>query len=800
MRLRFSLLLLAASVAAFSQNPKTITGAVQDALGRPVAGATVTLQNARGAVLGTTQTGRDGRYQLAETPGASLLRASRSGLAPASEPVSAHPAPLVLGLAPVQISVNVTATGLSLPEAQVGNATATISAQALQRLNPKQAVAALRLQPGMGVVQSGQTGEVTSVFVRGAPADFTKVLLNGVPIQRIDLGGFDFSTLLPAGLGEMQILRGPDSVIYGSDAAAGVIAISTRRGDQVEAPELEVATQAGAYATVMQSDQLLGFHGGFDYALRFGYLNTHNQIPDAQFRDNTYGADLGWKLTMPWSAQPAELRLQVQRIFENNGEPGGILDYGIPQGTFKNQGETYSSLHFQQQITPVWHQSLRYTDARVNLMSEVPGPEGIPDGFGDFDGLPVTLTGANGYSVHGQAILDFGGTFPEISPSDTRRRDFNWDTDLSLGDRWSLIEGYRYYDERGLSSNVALSRHDHGAYAVLNGAIGSRLFMNGGISTDRNTPFGVNVDPQASAAFYPRLGAGFWGATRLRASAGKGLKDPSLEEEEFSLYQELLPQPGGAALIQQFGLRPLAPQRSRDFDVGLDQDLASGRARLSATWFDQRYYDLVEDVPQNALPTLGVPAAVVQAAIFGGEFNSLDERARGLELQGELQLAPGWRLRGNYTAAAARVLRSYSFDELAPAINPSFPNIPIGAFAPLVGMRPFRVPPQTGSVEAIYSGHRFTGVASAYFMSRRDDSTFLTDANFGNTMLLPNRNLDPAYGVVDLSGAWRVSPRWQLLAALDNAFNHSYQEVIGFPAPKIGVRVGIRFRWVPAVK
>jgi len=141
------------------------------------------------------------------------------------------------------------------------------------------------------------------------------------------------------------------------------------------------------------------------------------------------------------------------------------------------------------------------------------------------------------------------------------------------------------------------------------------------------------------------------------------------------------------------------------------------------------------------------------------------------------------------------VLRSYSFDAQAPATNPNFPGIAIGAFAPLVGARPFRVAPQTGSLEAVYNRDRFTGDVTAYFAARRDDSTFLTDSAFGNTLLLPNHNLDPAYGILDLAGSWRLTPRWQILAAVDNVLNHSYQEVIGYPGPKIAARVGIRMTW-----
>jgi iron complex outermembrane receptor protein/vitamin B12 transporter len=792
---RSCLLLLAALTPAFSQTLLPVHGRVLDALGRPVAAATVTAAGTSGQALATVQTDARGEYELSAPAGAVQLTARRAGFAAATEPLRASPAPLVLGLAPVETSINVTATGLSLPEAQVGNSVTTITRDDLTRGHPLQAAAVLRQQPGLGVVQSGQTGGVVSVFLRGAPANFTKVLLDGVPVQRLDLGGYDFANLAPVGLEEMQILRGPDSVLYGSDAAAGVIAVRTRRGSDVGAPEFDSTTLAGAYATLQQSNQLLGAVGGFDYALRYGYLGSHNQVPGSKFRNNTYGANLGWRLATGFGTAPADLRLTVQRNYADTGQPNALLFYGLPEGAFKHQAETYMGLSYTQQLTPQWRQQVRYSEARANLFSAIPAPAGLPDGLGDYLGLPVTITGANGYSVHGQAILSFGGAFPQLSPSDTRRRDLSAETTLQLAPAWSLVEGYRYYDERGVSSNAALRRHDHGAFVVLNGGLRNRIFLNAGVSLDHNTPFGTTANPQASLAWYPRLGGGSWGATRLRASAGTGLKEPELEVEQFSLYQELLSDPSGPGLIAQFHLRPLRPERSRDFDAGVDQFFAAGRGRLGVTWFEQRYYDLIEDIPASAFPALGIPAAVAQVALYGGEYNSLDQRARGLELSAAFQPDAHWRLRGDYTATAARVLRTYSFDAQAPAINPLLPGIPIGAFAPLAGARPFRVAPQTGSLEASYARGRFTGQAAAYFAARRDDSTFLTDSAFGNSLLLPNHNLDPAYGILDLAGSWRLTPRWQVLAAVDNALNHSYQEVIGYPGPRITARVGIKMTW-----
>ena len=692
---------------------------------------------------------------------------------------------------PQQTTINVTALGVPLPEAQLGNATAALSGTQLQDLNPLQADAGLRLLAGTAVIASGQTGAVTSIFLRGAPGDFTKVLLDGVPIQRLDLGGYDFSNLAPVGLAGIQILRGPDSVIYGSDAAAGVIALTTRRGSDGPGLEFDATTLAGPYATLLQSEQLLGHRGRFDFALRHGYTFTHNQQPGAGFRNNTYGANLGLRI-----APAATLRVDLQRSFADTGQPNALLFYGLSEGAFKHQGETYAALSFNQQITPIWSQRIQLTQSQANLYSVIPGPAGIPDGAGDFDGLPVTIVGANGSSATGSAILSFGGPFPQASPSDTLRRDLNWETSIAVAPEWNLIEGYRYYDERGLSSNAALSRHNNGAYAVLAGGLGHRLFANGGVSFDRNTPFGSSASPQASLAWYPRP------SMRVRASAGEGLKDPALEQEVFSLFNELDAAPGGAALIAQLGVTPLRPQRSRNADFGVDRYFLTGAGTLSLTWFDQRYYDVVEDIPPSAFAALGIPAAVAQAAPFGGEFNSLTTRARGLELESQLRLARAlggeWNLRGSYTATEARVLRSFSFDAQAPTFNPNIPGVAIGAFAPLVGGRPFRVPPQAASVSATYSRARFTGTAWATYTGRRDDSTFLTDANFGNTLLLPNHDLDPAYTLLNLAGSWRLSARWQLLGAVDNATDRQYQEVLGFPGPRLSARVGARFTWPSA--
>lgn len=138
-----------------------------------------------------------------------------------------------------------------------------------------------------------------------------------------------------------------------------------------------------------------------------------------------------------------------------------------------------------------------------------------------------------------------------------------------------------------------------------------------------------------------------------------------------------------------------------------------------------------------------------------------------------MRLASSLQLRASYTLTDARVLKSLSSDALYPSFNPAWPTIPIGAYSPLVGARPFRVAPDVGSVDLVWEQQRWTLDTSFYASSRRDDSTFLSDANFGSSLLLPNHDMAPAYGVVNVSGFVHLASSVSLHAAVDNLFDRS---------------------------
>jgi iron complex outermembrane receptor protein/vitamin B12 transporter len=142
------------------------------------------------------------------------------------------------------------------------------------------------------------------------------------------------------------------------------------------------------------------------------------------------------------------------------------------------------------------------------------------------------------------------------------------------------------------------------------------------------------------------------------------------------------------------------------------------------------------------------------------------------------------------------VQRSFSSDAVSPTTtDTNFPNIPIGIYSPLRGARPFRRPPQSGFASLTYTGKRWTGVLTGAFAGRSDDSTYLgySDLNQGNTLLLPNRDLDFGYAKVDLGATYQVKPWMAVYTQLDNLLSQQHIGPIGYPSLPFNFRTGLRF-------
>jgi vitamin B12 transporter len=239
------------------------------------------------------------------------------------------------------------------------------------------------------------------------------------------------------------------------------------------------------------------------------------------------------------------------------------------------------------------------------------------------------------------------------------------------------------------------------------------------------------------------------------------------------------------------GVPPTGAERTKSFDVGIEQGFWRGRGRVRASYFRNEFNDLIEFVSKSVLPQLGISTDAANATSFGAYVNSQSFRAQGLETSAEIQPSRELRLTASYTFLDAEVLKSLSDGVLSPAINPAFPNTPIGQYSPLTGARPFRRPANTGSLTIAYvRGPAQVGV-SGYFVGKSDDSTFLSDGFFGYSLLLPNKDLAAGYAKVDLSGSYLIHPMLRWFVSVENVLNQEYQPVSGVPALPAAFRTGV---------
>jgi iron complex outermembrane receptor protein/vitamin B12 transporter len=230
-------------------------------------------------------------------------------------------------------------------------------------------------------------------------------------------------------------------------------------------------------------------------------------------------------------------------------------------------------------------------------------------------------------------------------------------------------------------------------------------------------------------------------------------------------------------------------------DVGIEQGMWRERLRARVAFFDNEFFDLAEFVSGGLLPQFGIPADVASAAGFGAYVNSQSYTAKGIEASIDAVVG-GIRVAGSYTYLDAQVTSSLASSAIAPQFNPLFPGIEIGGYGPLVGQRPFRRPPNSGSLLVAYTQGPAQVAVSGYFAGKADDSTFLqgSDVDFGNTLLLPNRDLNAGYQKIDFSGSYRIHPRLSWYATIENLLDDYYEPSFGSPALPVNIRTGLTVR------
>jgi len=792
-RLALAFLFITALTRQAAGAAASLHGTIVDQLGGPVPAATVTLTRNGERVAAGTSDARGGFVFEGLTEGRYQVDVTAAGFQPQrSDPVfvgagARASVQVALRVGTLEQHVVVTATAGEVPQSQVGASVTVLDASLLAALGNTDLLEPLRAVPGVEVVQSGARGGLTSVFVRGGASNFNKVLIDGVPAN--DIGGaFDFSDLVATGVERIEVLRGSNSVRYGSDALSGVINIATRRGAS-RVPEATLSLDGGNLGTSRGEVSLGGGITRFDYFAAFSHLQTDNQVANNAYRNNTFASRAGVILGATTSVSGT-----VRHVDSSYGSPNATAYFGISDDSSQKRTATYTTIAADSQLSSRWTSSVRFSVADRTFHYINPSPTGLrsdPSAFATYLGDVTTITGGNGYSVTGRAILDYSGTYPSTFDSTVTRRLLYGETIFRVAPVLDLTGGVRVENEHGVSGAVSkTARTNAGAFVEARAQVRGHLYLNGGLGFDDNDIFGRAWTPRVSVAAYLRQPSANdpFGDTKVTFNAGKGIKEPSLDQELSSLFALVPP-----ATATTLALEPIGPERSRNVDVGVEQGLAGGRGRVRLAYFDNAFDNLIEFVNKGILPQLGVPAAAAAAASFGAYVNSQSNTSRGVELSGEARFGP-IRAFASYMHLDAEVTRSFNSGVLTPAVNPAFPTIKIGQYAPLVGNRPFRRPANSGSVVVSYAAHQTLVSLAGYFVGAQDDSTLLSDQFFGYSMLLPNQDMDPAYQKFDVRGSYQVHPRLRAYVVVENAFNAKFAAVAGFPALPRAVRAGMTVR------
>jgi iron complex outermembrane receptor protein/vitamin B12 transporter len=800
----FVVSLLSWCVPAFAADQGSLRGTVTDPLGAIVVGATVQLMNST-SVVKTTTTDGAGNY-IFDVPSSARYRVrvvAPTFQSTTSESVyvtRSEKAELDVTLATQTLTqqISVTATATPTPIAQIGASVTVLTADDYRQYVEVQEP--LRQVPGLQVTQTGAMGSATGLSIRGGSTNANKVLIDDVSVN--DIGGaVDFSNFTTVGIEQIEVLREPNSALYGSDALAGVVSMTTTRGT-TKLPLFTYSGDGGNFSTYHQEVTASGVARRLDYYTAFGRLDSRNNLPNDSFHNATYVGNFGW------DPDPAnDLRFTVRHLSASVGQPNGILLYGIPDDAAQKAQNTYYSGAWNNQATAKWHNEIRYGGLRLNSQFDDFAATGIPDpdGSGNFLGAPITINGANGYSVTGQAIFQFAGEYPNQFATITNRDYVYAQTDYRISPHLVALGAFKYEAERGSTqftgSPASIVNRGNYSYTLqVSGDIHNRFYYNVGSGIEDNGLFGLAGTPRASVAYYLARPSttGWLSGTKLHASFGKGIKEPTVSQQASSVYDILSALPDGAQLIAQFHVGQIGPEESRTYDGGVDQELWNGRARVGLTYFHNEFTNGIEDVPPAGLVELGVPVANLPALQFGAYINSEAFRSLGLEFEAEFKINDRLFARAGYTYTDAVVQSSFSSDQgVGESFNPAFNfgDIPIGAFSPLVGARPFRVAPHSGYFGLNYTRSKFYSSLTGTLVGRRDDSDFLFDPDFGPNMLLPNRNLDGAYERLDLSGGYQVTSRLTAYTNIQNLLSEHYAQSFGFPSLPFTFRSGIKINF-----
>jgi vitamin B12 transporter len=502
----------------------------------------------------------------------------------------------------------VTAGRAAQPLSEVGQSITIIDAQTIlthQALTPLEL---LRQVPGVTIAQNGGIGTTASVFIRGADSDQTVALIDGVKITDPSSPGnsFDFSTLMIGNIDRIEVLRGPSSVLWGSQAIGGVINLITRQ--PTDALAINASVQGGSFGTAQGVANVSDKFGPFSMSVGGGYfrsdgISAFDRELGGREADGyrNYGANASFNLALADNVS-IDLRGYYSR---GHTDIDGFIER--PDGTFGLGDDAEYQIN---------RQFVGYTGLNATL----------------FDGR---FHNRLGFSFTDNRNRDFNpdnapfSTLTFLGKGRTERADYQGDLDLTDGIKATFgaeHEYSRYFSNDGFGDLTHGRETLDSGYAQLILTPIKGLTATGGVRYDHHNQFGGHTTASGSVVYSPNEGL-----TAVRGSYSEGFKAPSL----FQLYSN-------------YGNNTLRPETSRGWDAGVTQRTRDGKLEASVTWFHRVSNNLIEFV--NCVDDSGI----CTDRPFGTYDNVDRARSQGAEVAITLKPVEAFVISASYTYLDAR--------------------------------------------------------------------------------------------------------------------------------------------------
>lgn len=496
-------------------------------------------------------------------------------------------------------------TATRVPIAAVTAATTVLYGENLRRQGITTLGDALQLVPGLAVVQTSSPGTRTSVYTRGGESGYTRVLVDGVAVN--DPGGeYDYANLTIDDVERIEVIRGPSSVLYGTDAVSGVIQVFTRQGRGRPRPEVEA--RVGTFGARALHGAVSGSTGNAGYRVGAGHTRTDGIHAFNSEHSQTFINGTGRAGRRDIGDVAVAVHYSDATVHVPTDGSGAVVD----RNAFQSGERVTVGIDLGRQLTQRVEARLLLAEHRTDggFTDE---PDNVADSTGFFAQASVDHVARRSADLRTNVQISRGTVLTVGGLVEKQQQRGTLDTDSEFGP---------------FSSTTDVERLTRAGYAQLAGT-SSVVAWNLGVRVDRSSVFGTFGTWRGGLAVTATP------TTRLRAVAGRAFREPTF-------YQNF-------AEGFVIGNPDLRPEQATSWEVGVDQHAARGRVLLRATWFAQHFTDLIEY-------SFGTDP---EAPNY---FNVAGAQARGMELEVSTTFTPGIQADVGYTWLHTEVTES-GFDD-----------------------------------------------------------------------------------------------------------------------------------------